>query len=804
MLSDLRFAFRQLTKSPGYSMIAITTLALGIGLNTSMFSIMNELILRPLPYPDKEHLVRIYRTTAQDPISSHNAQAFLDIQRETADFMRVAAVRQWGYTLTQPGRTPVSLNAVRVSADFFPILGMQPELGRVFTPDDDIPGNHVVILSHDAWLAHFGGDPAIVGKNVTIDGEATTIVGIMSAEFASLFLWGPGDVFRPLGLAQAETTDLGDNQMTLIGRYDRSMPLEQLNTRLKAVAAQLAPTRIREQSEDGLRAATLQSTTVPPGTGVGALFLLGLAGFVLLIVCSNLANLQLARAVSRGREFAIRSALGASNAHLLRPLFFEGVVLALAGGLLGILVTLWGNEWFSKSLSENLPINFNLSVDWRVLSFALGLSTLTGVTFGLVPALQTSRVRMNDALKTGTRGSTGDKSQHLLRNSLIVLQFAAALVLLSCTGFFIRGMKMMLNRDVGWNTASLAHCILNLPPTRYATGDQNYDFYTRLDERLRSLPGVENVAIGWTAPIYLFLTQRTFVAEGRPPPEPGREPVADLNAVTPSYLDTLKMRLVSGRQFSATDTATSPRVVLINESFAKSLFPDGDAVGRTLVTGSGETRRSAEIVGVFADIEFAGNPAPKKTPFLVFQPLAQEPWNYVTVLVRSQQPGMTETLRRAVNDMDPNIPVTLLNTVDKLAETATRGMSLIATIFVAFSGLGLFLAALGLYGVIMRLVTLRTPEIGVRMALGAQLKDIMSLIVGAGFRLALIGAGVGLLGSVGMNLLMGAIFNNGSTDLDYMTLSLTTSTLVFVALIATYLPARRATKVNPMVALRAE
>lgn len=803
-MNDLRFAIRQLLKSPAYSLIAVATLALGIGLNTSMFSLMNELILRPLPYPDKDQLVRIYRTTAQDPGASHNAQAFLDIQRETAEFMRVAAVRQWGYTLTQPGRTPVSLNAVRVSADFFPILAIQPELGRIFTPEEDMPGNHVVILSHDAWIAHFGGDPAIVGKNVTIDDEATTIVGIMPAEFASLFLWGPGDVFRPLGLTPQEKAELGDNQVTLIGRHDRSMPLEQLNTRLKAVASQLAPTRIREQSEDGLRAATLQSTTVPPGTGIGAMFLLGLAGFVLLIVCGNLANLQLARAVSRGREFAIRCALGASNAHLLRPLFFEGLFLALAGGMLGILVTLWGNEWFSKSLSENLPINFKMEIDWRVLSFALGLSTLTGVAFGLVPALQTSRVNVSDSLKSGTRGSTGDKSQHLVRNSLIVLQFAAALVLLSCTGFFIRGMKSLLDREIGWDTAGLAHCILNLPPTRYATGDQSYDFYRRLDERLRSTPGVEDVAIGWTAPLYLFLTQRSFVAEGRPPPEPGREPVADLNAVTPSYLDTLKMRLVSGRQFSATDTATAPRVVLINESFAKALFPDSDAVGHTLVTGSGETRRAAEIVGVFADIGFAGNPAPKKTPFLVFQPLAQESWNYVTVLVRSQQPGMTETLRRAVNDLDPNIPVTMLNTVEALAQTATRGMSLIATIFVAFSCLGLFLAALGLYGVIMRLVTLRTQEIGVRMALGAQLRDIMSLIVGTGFRLALIGAGVGLLGSIGMNLIMGAIFNNGSLQLDYATLSITTSALVLVSLVASYLPARRATKVNPMVALRAE
>jgi len=280
--------------------------------------------------------------------------------------------------------------------------------------------------------------------------------------------------------------------------------------------------------------------------------------------------------------------------------------------------------------------------------------------------------------------------------------------------------------------------------------------------------------------------------------------VASIDSVSPSFLDTLGIRLVSGRQFSATDTATSPHVVLINESFARVLFPDGNAVGHSLVTASGPTRVSAEIVGVFGDIGLAGNPAPQKTPYVVFEPLAQETWNYATVVVRSSQPGMTETLRRTVNSLDANIPVTMLNTVTELARTATRGMELISTVFIGFSSLGLFLAALGLYGVIMRLVTLRTQEIGVRMALGAQLKDIMRLIVGAGFRLALIGAGVGLLGSLGANLLMGALFNHGSMRVDYQMLLLTTSILVLVALVASYLPARRATHVNPVDALRAE
>jgi len=803
-MNDLRFAIRQLFKSPGYALIAMATLALGIGLNTSMFSLMNELILRPLPFPAKDQLVRVYRTTAQDPNANHNAASFLDLKRETSGFINLAAFRMWSYNLIQPGRSPENLSSLRVSADFFTVLGLQPKLGRVFTPEEDDPGNHVIVLSHAAWLSHFGGDPAVVGSNVSIDGEATMIVGVMPEEFSSLFLWGPGDMFRPLGLTTSEKADRGDSQLTLIGRFDKSLSLEQLNARLKTVAMQLASTRTREQSEDSLRAATLQSTTVPPGTGILAGFLLSVSGFVLLIVCGNLANLQLARAISRGKEFAIRAALGASRLHLLRPLLMESVVLALSGGVLGVLVTVWGNEWISNSLSANLPINFKMVVDWRVLAFALSLSLVTGVVFGLAPAWLSSRVRVNEALKSGTRGATGDRSQHFLRDSLIVLQFAAALVLLSCTGFFIRGMEALLNRDLGWKTAGLTQCILNLPPTRYSSTGQTYEFYTRLDERLRALPGVENVGIGWTAPLYQFLVTRTFIVEGQPPPQPGHEPVASVNAVTPSYLDTLQMRLISGRQFIQTDGPRSPPVVLINESFAKALFPGEDAVGHALETGEGDTRISAEIVGVFADIGHAGNPGPQKTPFLVFKPLAQETWNYVTVLVRSQQAAMTEPLRRTIDELDPTIPVQMLNTVEELAKVGTRGMTLITTIFICFSGLGLFLAALGLYGVIVRLVMQRTPEIGVRIALGAQFKDVLSLIVGTGFRLTLIGAGVGLLGSIAMNLLMGALFNNGSMQLDYTTLLLTTATLVLVALVASYLPARRATKIDPIEALRSE
>lgn len=801
-MHDLRFAFRQLLKSPGYTLIAVITLALGIGLNTSMFSLMNLLILRPLPYPEKDQLVRVFRTTPQNPRNDLSAPSFIDLRREAADFARLAAYRQWGYTLTQPGRTPVNLSSLRVSADFFDVLGVQPAYGRTFTAEEDQPGNQVIILSHAAWMAHFGGDPGVVGKSFTIDGLSTTLVGVLPENFSNLMLWGPGDAFRPLGLTEQEKTNRDDVTIQVIGRRNPDVTPEQLNARLATIYTNLAETRPRDQSEDGINAASLQGSTIPPGTGISTVMLLCLAGFVLLIVCSNLANLQLARAVSRGREFAVRAALGASRSHLLRPLLAESMLLALTGGVLGVLVTVWGNEWISKRMTENLPINFDLSIDWRVLVFAVGLSLVTGIIFGLAPAWLSSRINVNEALKSGGRSATGDRSQHYLRNGLIVLQFAAALILLSSAGFFLRGMKMLLARDPGWTPAGITHGILSPPAARYDSPAKTLALYDSLEERLRALPGVENVAVGWTAPLYLLLTSRSFVVEGREPPAPGKEPVALVNAVSPSYLDTLRIPLLAGRQFAASDHAEAPRVVLINESMAKALFPGEDPVGRRLTTGADATRITAEIVGVFRDVGMAGNPSPTATPYQVFLPLAQDPWNYVAVMIRSSQP-MTESLRKAVQSLDPNIPVQMLNTTDELAKTGIRGMELITKIFFAFSLLGLFLAALGLYGVIMRLVMQRTAEIGVRMALGAQWRDILTLIMGMGFKLALIGAGVGFLGSALMSVVLSSLFS-GEAGLDVVVLSLTTLLLVLVALVACYLPARRATKINPMTALRAE
>ncbi len=804
MLSDLRFAFRQLAKSPGFTAVAALTLALGIGLNTSMFSLMNLLLLQPLPYPDKDRLVRVFRTTPQSQNSDHTAPDYLDLARETGAFADLAAFRLWGFTLKLADRPAVNLNALRVSASFFRVLGLQPELGRVFTADEDRPGNHVIILSHATWQAQFGGDPAVVGRTVRVDGEPTTIVGVMPAAFSSVFLWGPGDAFRPFALTDAEKLDHNDAVLQIYARYRSNLSLEQVNLRLASLAELLARTRPREYSRDGLRAVTLQSTASSPATRGISWLLVGLAGFVLLIACANLANLQLARAIARAHEFAIRAALGASRARLLRPLLCESLLLTFAGGLLGVLVATWSNDWISSRLSANGVVTFTLALDWRVLSFALGLSAVTGLVFGLVPAWVMSHVRVQETLKSGARGHTGDRTQHRFRHGLIVAQFALALVLLAGAGVFIRGFDRLLARDSGWDRSSMLQGVLNLPQAKYPDPAQTYAFYTRLQERLAALPGVENVTIGWTLPVFQFLTSRNYLVEGRDPPPAGHEPLAYVNGVTPSFLATLKITLLAGRNFTAADTPTARPVVIINESLARALFPNEDPVGHRLGSLDPGNRGWAEIVGVVPDLRFAVGFLPAATRFQVLRPLAQETWNYVTVAIRARAADtLAEPMRQTIAAMDPTLAVQQLNTMEELIKLATGGLNMIDTILVAFALLGLFLAALGLYGVIAHLVVQRTPEIGVRLALGAQSGDVVWLILRSGLWLTLLGTALGLLGAVGLSRLIAAIIPELPVQ-DPIAIVAVTLLLLAVALLACWLPARRATKVDPMVALRAE
>jgi len=804
MLLDLRFAFRQLVKSPGFTLIAILTLALGIGLNTSMFSLMELLILRPLPFPERDQLVRIYRTTPQSQNAEHYYPDFLDLEPEVSPVADLAAFRFWNYALAVEGRPAVNLNGFRVSPRFFSALGLKPTLGRFFTADEDRPGNHVIVLGYATWQSQFGGDPAVIGRNVTLDNEANTIIGVAPASFAADSFLAPGDVFRPLALTDAEKRNYGSSEMRLLARMHQDVTFEQFNARLRTVAAHLRSLRPPEHRQDELRAITLQSSVRNAATVGATTMLLALAGFVLLIACANLANLQLARAITRSHEHAIRAALGADRSHLLRLPLVESMLLALSGGAVGVLIAVWANGWLSSRLAAGGFGGVTLSLNWQVLAFALVLSLLTGVVFGVAPAWLISRIRVIETLKIGTRGSTGDRMQHRVRHSLIVLQFANALVLLAGAGFVFTGVDKLLSIDPGWNPRGLAECILTLPQSKYATPEQTYSFYTQLEERLSALPGANDVTVAWTLPFFGYLANRAIVVQGREPPPPGHEPTAGVNGVEPSYLETLEVKLVAGRNFTSADRFTSAPVAIINASLARALFPNGNALGQHVSVSDPKNPVWAEVVGVMPDFKMALSGLVGPVPFQVLRPLAQEPWNYVTVAVRSDRPALlVEAMGRTIASLDPNLAVQQLDTVEHALARSTGSLSMIKTVLICFAGLGLFLAALGLYGVIARLVVQRTPEIGIRMALGAEGRDIVWLILNSGLRLITYGAAIGIVVSIGLYCILSRWSQAPSINVPAV-FAVITAILAVVGLVACWLPARRATKVDPMVALRAE
>ena len=804
MLSDLRFAVRQLTRSPGFAVVSLITLALGLGLNTSMFSLMNLLILKPLPYPASEQLVRIYRTTPQNASAAHSASDYLELSQETAPFTQIACFRMWGYTLTPEGQPPANLNALRVSASFLPTLGLKPALGRWFTPEEDQPGNHVVILSYDTWQAHFGGDPGVIGRAVRIDGEATTIVGVMPADFSSVFLWGPADALRPMGFTADEKRRLDEMELGVIARRAAGVSLAQLAPRLATLARHFAEIRPPNRREDGLRAVSLAAIVHNPATTAISWLMLGLAIFVLLIVCANLANLQLARAVARAHEFAIRAALGASKGRLIRPLLVESLLLSAGGGLLAILIAVWTNDWISSRLSANGLFRLSLELDWRVMTFAFGVALFAGLVFGIVPAWRVSQIQVNDTLKTGSRGATGDRTSNRVQQSLIVSQFANALILLAGAGGFIRGVDRLVTVNPGWAQASIAQAVLNLPAAKYPTPEESLRFYTNLEERLRALPGVENATVAWTLPVFQYLTTRPLVVDGRPPAAAGHEPVASIDAVSPSYLATLGVPLQSGRNFTAADDHNSVRVAIINDSLARALFPGEDPIGRRIGNPDAKNPGWIQIVGVVPDVGLAVGAVPQTTKFLVLRPLAQETWNYATVAVRTAHPDrIVEPLRQTIAAMDPDLAIQQLGTIKQVTSIVTGGASMLRSVLVGFAALGLFLAALGIYGIVARIVVRRTPEIGVRIALGASAADVVRMILFSGLRLALLGTAIGLVGALGLGWLIRHL-SSTATPPDPLLFVAVTSILIGVGLLACWLPARRAAGVDPMTALRAE
>jgi len=803
-MRSLRLATRQLTASPGITAVAVITLAAGIGLNTAMFSVLNTFLLRPLPIDEPERVFRLDRVSAQEPQGSHRGPNYLEIEGRTQDVAEVAAFIHWGHTIAEPGRPARYVECLRVSARFFDVFRIQPALGRAFRPDEDAEArNGVIILSDSFWRSRYSADPNVVGRIVRLDRQPVEIVGVLPASAEVRPLFGVIDVYRPLGLSDEERSFRSETLFQIVGRYRSGVSAAEAQARFEVVAGQLAADRPQENSGLALRATPIQSTVQDNAGTTIMVLLVGLSGFVLLIACANLANLLMVRAMTRSREFAMRAALGASTGQLVWPVVSESLLLAVAGGVSSWLLSMWITEWLARQLSgDGPPLVF--PVDWRVLAFGNLGAVITALLVGVAPAWVVSRINANEVLKSGARGMTGGPSHSRFRTALIVTQVALTLVLLAGASAFGYGIRRLLTPDVGWSPAPLVAGRLLL--AGHDDEGERLIFFRRRQERRAALPGVRPASIDVDLPLFGFLPgQRAYVVEARERPASGKESTAMTNLVSPEYFDTVGTRIVLGRGFLPTDRRDSHRVAVINEAMANALFPRGDAIGHRLGRVDKDPEW-AEIVGIARDVRFVSLDTPP-TAFQMYKPLAQEPWGFVMATVRAADgvstAALVEPFRRAVAELDPNVAILNLMPVPALIAKDNRGLVIVNQLLTGFAALGLFLAALGLYGVIVRLVAQRAPEIGIRIALGATFGQVVSLIVAAGFRMMLFGVGVGLLGAVALTRAINSHLP-GLASNNALTVSAAAALLTLVAVLACYVPARRAARVDALAAIRSE
>jgi putative ABC transport system permease protein len=795
-------ALRALRATPVFTATALVTLALGIGVNTSMFSVLNATLLRALPYPQSGQLVRVYRTTARSQTLPHSPANFLDHQAQNTVFASLAAASWTNFALAEPGHAAERVTGLLVTGDFFTVLGVQPAIGRPLTRADDQPGrDNMVVLSDGFWRRRFAADPAIVGRDLRLDGQRVTVAGVMPPGFEDRQLWGPIEMWRPIAFSAATRENRGNNWLAIVGRLKPGTTVAAAQAGMGAVAARLARDYPGPNGEQGVIVLPLAATGADPTIRLLSWFTMGLAACVLLIACANLANLQLARNVGRARDFALHAALGASRLRVMRQSLVESVLLGLAGGGLGLLVAGWTTDALGSRVEIAGQTGLAMPLDRTVLAFTASASVLTGILFGLLPAWLASRGDVNETLKQGGRGSTS-RAHHRLRSGLIVAEVALALVLLSAAGFFIRGIDRFAVRDHGWRTEHLLTGSLTLSAA-YESNASRRAFHERLQTSLAALPGVERVALSGNLPFNGFAAGQRFIIEGRPVPRSGTEPSRDVNFVSPEYFDTLGIGLVEGRAFEAADLTREPIPTIINETMARQFWPGESAIGKRIAHPL--VMEWQEVVGVVRDVSFATNLSEPSTRFQAYRLLAREPNRSFTVTIRSALPPetLTDAVRRAVVAIDPDQPAQEIQSATRVISRGLANFALVGWLLAGFAVLGLFLAAVGIYGVIAAFVGQRINEIGIRVALGAQVRDVLRLVLGQGLRLALAGVAIGLVGTYAVARALTAIAPSLPAP-EAITALVVTGVLLGFALLACWLPARQAVQVDPNVALRAD
>ncbi len=800
---DIRYGLRMLVKKPGFTVVAVLTLALGIGANTAMFSVLNTYLFRALPYPDSDRLVRVFRTSPHSQSWPHSPGNFFAHHDQNNVFESMAAFNSIRPNLANPGEPAERLQGMAATADFFAALGTQPALGRAFAPEEHEPGTDTVaIISNRFWNNRFGGDPNILERTLRLDGQEVRIVGVMPPTFEHPLLWGTVDLWRPLAFNAEGRNNRGNNYLRSFGRLKPGVSIKQAEEAMVALAANLAAEH-PENTGESLRLEPLQRS-VSDNVGRKVMWLtFGLATFVLLIACANLANLQLVRTSARAREFAVRAALGAGRGRLIRQSLTESLVVSLIGGALSLVLALVSVEFISHRLFSELP-GAKVTLDFSVFGFALLCSLTTGLLFGTVPAWLASRTDLNQTLKQNVRGSTVGRSHHRLQHALIIGEVVFALVLLTGAGLFLRGLQRFTHLDPGWRVDGLLMAQINPQGQNYATPAQRIPFFQKLEERIRALPGVEQTALSGSQLVFGFNSSGSFRVEGLPEPQAGQWPEVFFEPVSPQYFETLGIRLLEGRVFNSADTADSTQVVMINETMAKRFWPNESPIGKR-IGRPGQDPRWQQIVGVINDVAFPANLGEPYTRFQAFRPMTQGFAGGMTISLRTSvaPEALANALRAAVAEIDATQPVHRIRTASSLVDQGLGSISLLGTLLGAFAALGLALAAIGIYGVTSYSVAQRTSEIGIRMALGAQRMDVLWLVLSKVGRVVLLGVGLGVGGVYGVAQLLIAAIPELPTR-DPVALVAITMTLVGIALLACYLPARRATRVDPMVALRYE
>jgi putative ABC transport system permease protein len=801
LTQDLKFAARMLVKSPGFTLIAILTLALGIGANTAIFSVVNAVLLRPLPFKNASQLVVLRETYKNVGNVSVSYPDFLDWRRQAHSFAAMAAIQYRGFNLSGVAQ-PENIGGYAVSPNFLALLGVHPVVGRDFLPSEENQGTApVILLSYQLWQSHLGGDPAVLGRSISLDGRSFSIVGILPPTFRYL---ERSDVLVPFGVFASELTERGDRgDMDVVGRLSPGVRLSQAAVEMKTITARLAEQYPQSNFGFGAYLASFREE-FSGDTRLAVLVLFGAVVFVLLIACVNVANLFLVRGAARAREIALRLAFGASRGRVIRQMLTESLLLAFCGGVLGILLGAWGISALKYLLPADSLQTMGVRLDISVFLFAGAIIVLVAFLFGLIPALQATHPDLHETLKEGGRSATSSRGQHRLRGALAVAETALALVLLVGAGLMLKSLYHLIQVSPGFEPAHVLTMEMDLRSDQYSKDPAILNFWQQILDRVRQIPGVEAAAVGTVVPLTGNHSRSDVTIEGLPTPGPGEFPHPDYHAVSSAYTSTMGIPLLRGRTFADSDNETAPLVGLVNATMARRFWTNGDPIGKRILRGHpGENEKWVTIVGVVADTKLYGLDNPARLE--VYYPFRQQPNSDMSLVVRStvDPASLTSSIRAAVAAIDKDQPIFDIHTMQQLVDDSISTRRLTLVLLGIFSALALILAAIGIYGVMAYSVALRTQEIGIRMALGAQRQDVLRLVLGQGARIAFFGVAIGLaVAGVLARLLSSLLFSVSASD--PFTFASVAVLLIAVALLACYIPARRALHVDPIIALRYE